>query len=152
MAIVQKTLGERMAHAVGFEALALVICAPIGAWLLDRPLLHMGALSVILSTVAMLWNIIYNSVFDRFWPAEKITRTLPIRAIHALGFEGGFILIGLPIATALLGITLLHAFVVEIGFFLFFLPYTMFYNWMYDTLRVRWVAANGGKFRHQHSK
>jgi hypothetical protein len=29
----------------------------------------------------------------------------------------------------------LQAFTLEIGFFLFFLPYTMFYNWAYDTLR-----------------
>jgi hypothetical protein len=32
-----------------------------------------------------------------------------------------------------LGVSLLQAFTLEIGFFLFFLPYTMFYNWAYDT-------------------
>jgi len=28
----------------------------------------------------------------------------------------------------------------EIGFFLFFLPYTVAYNWVYDTLRQRWMS------------
>jgi uncharacterized membrane protein len=56
---------------------------------------------------------------------------------HALGFEGGFILIGLPLAAWMLDITLLKAFMVEIGFFLFFLPYTVVYNWCYDALRAR---------------
>ena len=38
-----------------------------------------------------------------------------------------------------LGVTLLQAFTLEIGFFLFFLPYTMFYNWAYDNLREKFL-------------
>jgi uncharacterized membrane protein len=34
---------------------------------------------------------------------------------------------------------LLQAFTLEIGFFLFFLPYTMFYNWAYDNLREKFL-------------
>ncbi|MGB8667779.1 MAG: chlorhexidine efflux transporter, partial [Serratia inhibens] len=34
-----------------------------------------------------------------------------------------------------------QAFMLEIGFFLFFLPYTMLYNWVYDRLRQRWFDA-----------
>ena len=40
---------------------------------------------------------------------------------------------------AVLGVTLLQAFTLEIGFFLFFLPYTMFYNWAYDNLREKFL-------------
>ena len=60
-----------------------------------------------------------------------------MRALHALGFECGFIVIGVTIVAAVLGVTLLRAFTLEIGFFLFFLPYTMLYNWAYDTLREK---------------
>ncbi|MNO10309.1 Bacterial Transmembrane Pair family protein [compost metagenome] len=51
-------------------------------------------------------------------------------------------MIGLPLAAWMLNISLLQAFMVEIGFFLFFLPYSVIYNWAYDTLRARWVSAS----------
>lgn len=135
----QKTFGERIFHAVGFETLAVLISAPVAAWALNKPIWEMGALAIMLSTTAMVWNIIYNTFFDKFWPVTRVVRTLKIRIAHALGFEGGFILIGLPIAALWLGIGLLDAFMLEIGFFLFFLPYTVAYNWLYDTLRQRWM-------------
>lgn len=135
-----RTFAERILHAVGFEVIAIAICAPLAAWIMDKPLFQMGALAIMLSTVAMVWNIIYNAGFDKIFPmAQK--RRLPLRVAHALGFEGGFILIGLPLAAWMLDISLLQAFMVEIGFFLFFLPYTVIYNWMYDTLRARWIQC-----------
>jgi uncharacterized membrane protein len=137
--ISQKTFGERIFHAVGFETLAVLISAPAAAWALNKPVWEMGALAIMLSTTAMVWNIVYNSLFDKFWPVSRVERTFKIRVAHALGFEGGFIMMGLPIAALWLGIGLLDAFMLEIGFFLFFLPYTVVYNWVYDTLRQRWM-------------
>jgi len=137
--ISQKTFGERIFHAVGFETLAVLISAPAAAWALNKPVWEMGALAIMLSTTAMVWNIVYNSLFDKFWPVSRVVRTFKIRVAHALGFEGGFIIMGLPIAALWLGIGLLEAFMLEIGFFLFFLPYTVAYNWVYDTLRQRWM-------------
>lgn len=124
-------------HAVGFEAIALMICAPLGAWLMNRPMAQVGALTLMLSSVAMLWNILYNSLFDRLCPPNEGGRSLLLRTGHALGFEAGFILIGVPLAAWMLDLTLLQAFALEVGFFLFFLPYTMLYNWGYDHLRAR---------------
>ncbi len=132
----KRSFSERVLHAVGFEVIAIGICAPAAAWIMDKPLFQMGALAIMLSTVAMVWNIIYNAAFDRVFPLGQ-QRRLPLRVAHALGFEGGFILIGLPLAAWMLDITLLNALMVEIGFFLFFLPYTVIYNWCYDALRHR---------------
>lgn len=89
----------------------------------------------------MLWNIIYNAGFDRLWPVSRVTRNLTVRILHAAGFETGFILIGVPIAAFMLNLTLVQAFMLELGFFLFFLPYTVVYNWAYDALRQRWLAS-----------
>lgn len=133
----RRSLLERIFHAVCFEGIATAILAPITAWLMQRSVLEMGGLTVLLATTAMIWNIIYNALFDRFWPAHLVTRTAKIRAFHALGFECGFIVIGVNIVAFVLNVSLLQAFTLEIGFFLFFLPYTMFYNWAYDTLRAR---------------
>lgn len=135
----KKSFGERILHAIGFEALAVLISAPAAAWLLNKSIFEMGTLAILLSTTAMVWNIIYNTTFDRLWPVSRIARTMKVRVCHALGFEGGFILIGLPIAAGWLGISLLDALMLEVGFFLFFLPYTIAYNLLYDTLRQRLI-------------
>lgn len=141
MQLQNKSFFERIVHAVGFETIAVMIIAPLGAWLLNRSMVQVGALAVMLSTVAMVWNMVYNTAFDRLWPVSRVIRGLKVRVLHAVGFEAGFILIGVPIAAWMLNITWGQAFMLELGFFLFFLPYTMFYNWLYDTLRQRWFEA-----------
>lgn len=141
MQLQNKSLMERVVHAVGFEVIAVMTISPLGAWLLDRSMVQIGALAVALATIAMVWNMIYNTVFDRLWPVSRVARNLKVRILHAVGFEAGFILIGVPVAAWMLSISWAQAFMLEIGFFLFFLPYTMVYNWLYDTLRQRWFAA-----------
>ena len=133
----RKTLTERIIHAVSFEGLATLILAPTAAWLMQRSVLEMGGLSVLLATLAMVWNLIYNAAFDRLWPVSRVVRTLKVRALHAIGFESGFILIGVTAVALILGVSLIQAFMLEIGFMLFFLPYTMLFNWIWDTLRER---------------
>lgn len=133
----RKTLTERVIHAVSFEGFATLILAPTAAWLMQRSVLEMGGLSVLLATLAMVWNLIYNAAFDRLWPVSRVVRTLKVRALHAIGFESGFILIGVTAVALILGVSLIQAFMLEIGFMLFFLPYTMLFNWVWDTLRER---------------
>jgi len=137
----QRTLKERFYHAAGFELVAITLVSPVAAWIMNKPLFQMGALAIMLSTVAMLWNIIYNASFDRLFPRERLSRGIALRVLHALGFEGGFILIGLPIAAWMLDVSLWQAFMIEVGFFLFFLPYTVVYNWVYDLLRERLMRS-----------
>ncbi|MGE9551798.1 multidrug/biocide efflux PACE transporter [Erwinia amylovora] len=134
-----RTLKERFYHAAGFEVVAILLVSPLAAWIMAKPLFQMGALAIMLSTVAMFWNMLYNTLFDRLFPRDKVVRGWPLRILHAAGFEGGFIVIGLPIAAWMLGMTLWQAFMVEVAFFLFFLPYTVAYNWLYDWLRVKLV-------------
>ncbi|EPG8312596.1 TPA: multidrug/biocide efflux PACE transporter [Klebsiella aerogenes] len=133
----RKTLLERVLHAVSFEGLATLILAPTAAWLMQRSVVEMGGLAILLATMAMVWNLIYNAAFDRLWPVSRLARTLWVRALHAIGFECGFIIIGVTVVALVLGVSLVQAFMLEIGFMLFFLPYTMFFNWAWDTLRVR---------------
>ncbi|ECU0027794.1 multidrug/biocide efflux PACE transporter [Salmonella enterica subsp. enterica serovar Typhimurium] len=139
-AIQRRSLPERIFHAVCFEGIATAILAPTTAWLMQRSVLEMGGLTILLATTAMIWNIIYNALFDRLWPAHQVRRTAKVRALHALGFESGFIVIDVSIVAWVLNVSLLQAFTLEIGFFLFFLPYTMLYNWAYDVLRQRIVT------------
>jgi len=146
----ERTLKERFYHAAGFELVAIAIVSPLAAWAMDKPLFQMGALAIMLSTVAMIWNMVYNAGFDRLLPRDKVPRGLGLRILHALGFEGGFILIGLPIAAWMLGVTLWQAFLIEVAFFLFFLPYTVVYNWVYDKVRERVIGPRKQQALNRH--
>lgn len=141
MTLQHRSLLERFFHAVGFEALLLALCAPLGAWLLGRPMAQVGMLSAIISLTAMLWNMIYNAAFDRLWPVARLARTFRVRALHACGFEGGLALVCVPLTAFALHMPLPEAFMVEAGLILFILPYTMAYNWIYDAVRERWFAC-----------
>ncbi|QLF92562.1 multidrug/biocide efflux PACE transporter [Pseudomonas sp. ABC1] len=130
----ERTLGERVVHALSFEILAVLISAPALAWLLDKPLAHMGALTLMFSSIAMLWNMQFNWLFDRAQRRLGFERGWWARLSHALLFELGLIGILVPLAAWWLSISLVEAFFLDIGLILFFLPYTMAFNWAYDRL------------------
>lgn len=136
----QKSVKERFFHALGFEVLALAICAPLGAWLLGYSLVHMGALTLMISLIAMSWNMAFNALFDRAQRRMGFQRTLGARAVHAALFEVGLVLAVVPLAAWWLGIGLWDAFVLDIAIVLFFLPYTFAFNWTYDALRARVIS------------
>ncbi|CAD5379898.1 Multidrug/biocide efflux PACE transporter [Pseudomonas sp. OF001] len=136
----QRSLGERIGHALAFELIALLICAPALAWLLGKPLLQLGLLTLMFSTVAMLWNMLFNWLFDRAQQRLGFRRDLRVRLCHALLFETGLIVVLVPLAAWWLSIGLLEALLLDIGLILFFLPYTVAFNWGWDVLRERWLA------------
>lgn len=138
----QKSLKERFFHALGFEVLAIAICAPLGAWLLGYSLAHMGLLTLMVSLMAMSWNMLFNALFDRAQRRMGFERTLAARAVHAVLFEIGLIMAVVPLAAWWLDIGLWEAFVLDIAIVLFFLPYTFGFNWAYDHLRAKVVARH----------
>ena len=54
-------------------------------------------------------------------------------------FEGGLIIVAVPLIAAWLNISLMQAFMLDIGVLLFFLPYTYVYHWGYDVLREKFM-------------
>jgi uncharacterized membrane protein len=137
----KKSLAERVGHALAFELIALVICAPLFSWLMGTTVTAMGALTLAISLIAMAWNVVYNAAFDRLQRRFGFTRTLTVRVLHAVVFEFGLVLVTVPLAAVWLDISLWQALVLDAGLLLFFLPYTLVFNWVYDTLRVRWSAS-----------
>jgi len=140
MQVPQKTPVERVFHALVFEILATLICTPLFSWLLGVPLLHMGALAIMFALVAMGWNMVFNALFERIEHRYRLARTVAVRVVHACLFEGGLVVMLVPLGAWWLGVSLWEAFVLDIGIMLFFLPYTFFYNLAYDHLRARWMA------------
>ena len=132
-----KSARERIFHAVLFELLANVLIALFLAWFMQMSLLNTGALSLISALTATFWNYIFNKLFDGLQKYQGFKRTAVIRALHAVVFEVGLIAALTPIAMLLLGLSFVDALYVEMGLVLFFLPYTMAYNWLYDY--IRWL-------------
>lgn len=132
-----KSIKERALHATLFELGGVILVAPLLAWLMNHSLAMMGAMTIMISTVAMLWNMVYNAFFDRLRARFGFAMTLLTRALHAMGFEAGLILVVVPLAAWWLSISLFEAFLLDIGLLLMFLPYTMLFNWAYDKVRER---------------
>jgi uncharacterized membrane protein len=135
-----KTVQERFFQALLFEAIAIVLCATAGYLLLGYSLAHIGALTVMVSTIAMLWNMLFNTLFDRAQKRLGFERGVVARVVQACLFELGLLAAIVPLAAWWLAIGLWEALVLDIGIALFFLPYTFVYNWTYDTLRARLIA------------
>lgn len=126
---------ERMVHAVGYEVFAVLLCAPLLSWVLGKSLATAGGLAVTLSVIAMAWNVTYNALIDRVVQTERVAWKPWTRVAHGLGFEAGLVVWCLPVAAWMLDISLLQAFMVELGFFVIILPYTVVYNWAFDKAR-----------------
>lgn len=139
-AVPAKSLKERALHALLFEVIGVVLFAPGLAWVLDQSLAKMGAMTVMISTVAMLWNMLFNAAFDRLRARLGFALNLKARVLHALAFETGLIVAVIPLAAWWLSISLWEAFLLDIGLLLLFLPYTMLFNMAYDTVRERVVV------------
>ncbi len=144
--VTDRTVLERCGHALLFEVFALFLCAPFIAWITGQSIVQAGILTLLISLIAMLWNIVFNSAFDWFERRRdrqdglylrKYHRTLAVRILHACTFEIGLVLLVIPLIAWWLQISLLKAFWFDIGMVLFFLPYTFVYNWIYDNVRER---------------
>lgn len=131
-----KTPRELVIHAILFEVLATSICAPLFAWIMDKSLVQMGSMTVLIAFIAMVWNMIYNALFERIEGALGWRRTPKIRVLHACCFECSLTIIVVPLAAWWLSINLVTAFSMEIGMILFFLPYTYIFNLIYDIFRA----------------
>lgn len=144
-AVPNKSVKERALHALLFEIIGVLLFAPGLAWVLGQSLGKMGAMTVMISTVAMLWNMVFNAGFDRLRARLGFAMNLKVRVLHAISFETGLIVAVVPLAAWWLSISLLEAFVLDIGLLLLFLPYTLLFNMAYDTLRERVMAQRKDK-------
>lgn len=136
-----KSAVERIFQAVCFEALAILLCTPLFAWITGKSLGDMGAVTAANCVLALGWNVLFNLGFDRMkcrygWRQGKV-----LRLLHALAFEGGLIMVGVPLISWWLNISLLEALLLDVGVLLFFLPYTYVFFWGYDTLRPKVLAS-----------
>ena len=124
---------RKIIYAVSFETLGTLV-ATLGLMVMsDAKPLQSLALSVIGATVALCWSYLFNTVFEA-WEARQPVKGRPAlrRAMHALMFEGGLVVISVPIMAWGLGVGLLEAAGYEAGLIVLFIAYTYAFTWGFD--------------------
>lgn len=127
---------DRLRHTVLFEVILLALATPILA-LIGHTGVEAAALSAIaLSIIAMLWNFIFNFLFDIFMIKHTgtIKKSNHHRILNAILFEVGLLAFSLPVIAYALQISIVQAFIVDIGFAIFALIYSYIFNYTYDKL------------------
>nr|WP_315208132.1 PACE efflux transporter [uncultured Albidiferax sp.] len=116
-----------------YEAIAIVAATLGLAGMSGQGMQDAGILAVATSAIAVVWNLVFNTLFER-WEARQPVRgrSFARRVAHAVGFEGGLTLIFVPLMAWWLDVTWLHALWMDLGLLLFFLVYTFVFNWAFD--------------------
>ncbi len=124
---------RKLTQAILYEAIAIAVLSPALALIYDAGLAHTGALSLMLSASALIWNVLYNYVFE-YWEARQAhrRRTLRRRLLHSFGFEGGLVLLLVPLVAWWLSISWWAALVTDLGLFVFFFFYALVFQWAFD--------------------
>ncbi|QFU21774.1 PACE efflux transporter [Shewanella sp. YLB-09] len=127
---------ERIFHAVLFEVLAVSLSIMGLAMFTDYDVTALSGTMIVVATIAMIWNFIYNWIFDQFFTGEKTQRTLSLRIFHVVLFELGLLIATVPVMAYLLNVSIWEAFVMDIGVTIFITIYAFTFNWVYDSVRV----------------
>jgi uncharacterized membrane protein len=124
---------RKVVQAILYEAGALVFVAPALALTFGQGMGHSTALSVLISAVALFWNMIFNYLFEAFERRRGwVQRTPARRLLHAVGFEGGLTAILTPVMAWGLNVSSAVAFATNLGLFVFFFVYAYGFQWAFD--------------------
>jgi uncharacterized membrane protein len=135
---------RKLIQAILYEAIAIAVLSPTISLIYDDGLAHAGALSLMLSASALIWNVLYNYGFE-YWEARQTqrTRTFGRRLLHSFGFEGGLVLLLVPLVAWWLNISWWAALVTDLGLFVFFFFYALVFQWAFDRVFDVPVSAQG---------
>lgn len=124
---------RKLVYVILFEIIAVAITSTGLAAGSSSSLQHASVVAIASSVIAVIWNLVYNTAFER-WEARQTVRgrSFKRRAVHAIGFEIGFIFMLVPLFAWWLDIGWWHALVLDLGLSLFFLVYTFAFNLVFD--------------------
>ena len=126
-------LQRRVLQALLYEGIAVAVVAPTLAWVFDSPPLSALALTLATSAVALAWNYVYNTLFERWESRQAVRgRSAARRLAHSAGFELGLVVLLVPLIAWWLDVTLWQALLADLGLMAFFFFYTMAFTWAFD--------------------
>lgn len=126
---------RRVVYVGLYELVAIILSALLLEWMTGAGANHSVGIAVAASAIAILWNLAFNYGFEQ-WERQRVEkgRSLGLRIVHAIGFEGGLVIFLVPLLAWWLEVSLLQALVMDLGLLAFFLFYTFFFNWVFDTV------------------
>ena len=126
---------RKIVYAVSFETFGVLVASVALLAMSQASAGQSVALSAIGATVALGWSYVFNSIFEA-WEACQTTRgrSLLRRTVHALLFEGGLVLILVPVMAWWLDVTLWQALAYEAGLIAVFILYTYAFTWAFDRI------------------
>ena len=124
---------RKIVYVTLYEGIA-ILCASIGlAAMSGAGAGTSTALATVCSVIAVVWNLVFNSLFEAWESRQAVRgRSVARRIAHAIGFEGGLAAVLVPLFAWWLGIGLWDALVFDAALLLFFLVYTFAFNWGFD--------------------
>lgn len=124
---------RKIIYIAVFEIIAITICSFAFAGISAKSLDHASILAVMTSIIAILWNLFFNMLFEAWERRQDVRgRSLKRRVAHACCFELGLVILLVPMMAWWLDMTLLQAFLMDLGLVVFFLIYTFAFNWCFD--------------------
>jgi uncharacterized membrane protein len=126
---------RKLVYVTFYELIGLCMSTLGLAYLSETEASHTGPLAVMITTIAMLWNLIYNTLFER-WESRQAKRGRSVgrRVAHAIGFQLTLVVYLIPLIAWWLGMSLVEAFVVDLAFIILVPCYTFAYNWAFDRI------------------
>jgi uncharacterized membrane protein len=137
-------LKRRVVYITLYEGIAIVAAGAGLALMTGQSAVHSGVASVMASVIAVLWNLTFNALFERWESRQAVRgRSLRRRIAHAIGFEGGLVAFLVPVFAWWLDVSLYQALVMDLGLVVFFLVYTFAFNWAFDGIFGLPASASG---------
>lgn len=128
---------RRVVHALTYEIILLVIIAIALSFIFEVPMEITGTLGIAMAVTSVIWNMIFNHFFEKYEKKHQLKRTVPVRIMHAIGFEGGLMLATIPMVAYALNMSLLEAILLDFSMTMCILVYTFIFQWCYDYIEAR---------------
>jgi uncharacterized membrane protein len=124
---------RRIVQAALYEVFAIAFVGPVLSLTFDKPATSTLGLAVVLSSIALGWSYVFNTLFER-WESRQVVRgrSLARRLAHGTGFEGGLVVLLVPVMALWLDISLLAAFLTNLGLMAYFFVYAIVFTWTFD--------------------
>lgn len=133
---------RRIIHALSYEIILLVIIAIALSFIFEVPLDVTGGLGIAMAVTSVIWNMIFNHFFEKMEKKRQLTRTVGVRIMHAIGFEGGLMLITIPMVAYAMEMTMFQAILLDLSMTTCILFYTFIFQWCFDTIENRYFAQH----------
>jgi uncharacterized membrane protein len=124
---------RRVVQAILYEVFAIAFVGPVLSFAFDKPATSTLGLAFVLSSIALAWSYVFNAFFEKWESRQSVRgRSFLRRLAHGTGFEGGLVILLVPVMSFWLEISFFDAFLANLGLLAFFFVYAIAFTWAFD--------------------